>query len=199
MESQAHSSSSSSSSHTPTSPDHPTPSHPHHHRSHKDMPLLHVKLPHVASIVSSVYSNGSVALSHSTSHTLPLQQKLAVATLLLCVRGRAVKEVTLGRLQDVYSRVCSQWQVRQEAQTDFVGLCHVLESRGLLSIKKAKETRLTKVSMFSMAITGVDVYYAHHTCNLYCLMHMIDTLPSLSLSLLPGDSQVTGGRCRPCS
>ena len=81
----------------------------------------------------------------------------------------------------MYSRVCSQWQVRQEAQTDFVGLCHVLESRGLLSIKKAKETRLTKVSMFSMAITGVDVYYAHHTCNLYCLMHMIDTLPSLSL------------------
>ena len=57
-----------------------------------------------------------------------------------------MKEVTLGKLQDAYSRVCCQWQLKQEGQTEFVGLCNVLEARGLLGVKKAKETRLTKVS-----------------------------------------------------
>ena len=56
-----------------------------------------------------------------------------------------MKEVTLGKLQDAYSRVCCQWQLKQEGQAEFVGLCHVLEARGLLGVKKAKETRLTKV------------------------------------------------------
>lgn len=136
--------------HSPTpfnphkSPHRLTPSHSHH--NHRET-HLHVKLSHIASVMSSVYSNSTVTLSQSTTHTLPLQQKLAIATLFLCVRGRSVKQVTLGKLQDVYSRVCCQWQVKQEGQAEFVGLCHVLESRGLLGIKKAKETRLTKVSV----------------------------------------------------
>ena len=130
-----------------------TPSHPHKSpRPHTPSPHLHndtplcVKLPHIASVISAVYSNSTVTLSHSNTHTLPLQQKLAIATLLLCVRGKTVKEVVLGKLQDAYSRVCCHWQLKQEGQTEFVGLCQVLEARGLLSVKKAKETRLTKVS-----------------------------------------------------
>ena len=130
-----------------------TPSHlhksPRPHTSslhlHNGTPLC-VKLPHITSVISAVYSNSTVTLSHSNTHTLPLQQKLAIATLLLCVRGKTVKEVTLGKLQDAYSRVCCHWQQKQEGQTEFVGLCQVLEARGLLSVKKAKETRLTKVS-----------------------------------------------------
>ena len=138
MESQSHP---STPSHPHKSPRHPlTPSHP-----HQDKPLC-VKLPHIATVISSVYANNTVTLSHSTEHTLPLQQKLAIATLLLCVRGKTLKEVTLGKLQDMYCRVCCRWQLRQEGQTEFVGVCQVLEARGLLSVKKAKETRLTKVS-----------------------------------------------------
>ena len=49
-------------------------------------------------------------------------------------------------LQDVYSRVCGQWQVKSEGgQSEFVGLCQVLESCGLVRVKRARETRLTKV------------------------------------------------------
>ena len=49
-------------------------------------------------------------------------------------------------LQDVYSRVCGQWQVKSEGgQSEFVGLCQVLESHGLVRVKRARETRLTKV------------------------------------------------------
>lgn len=138
VESQSHP---STPSHSLKSPRPVTPS----HHPHKDTPLC-VKLPHIASVISTVYTNSTVTLSHSTTHTLPLQQKLAIATLLLCVRGKMVKEVTLGKLQDAYGRVCCHWQLKQEGQTEFVGMCHVLEARGLLSVKKAKETRLTKVS-----------------------------------------------------
>ena len=148
-----------------------TPSHPHksprpHTPSlhpHKDTPLC-VKLPHIASVIAAVYSNSSVTLSHSDTHTLPLQQKLAIATLLLCVRGKTVKEVTLGKLQDAYSRVCCHWQLKQEGQTEFVGLCQVLEARGLLSVKKAKETRLTKVSA---ACVCIQLRYAHVHVHVY--------------------------------
>ena len=49
-------------------------------------------------------------------------------------------------LQDVYSRVCGQWQVKSEGgQSEFVGLCQVLESHGLVRVKRARETILTKV------------------------------------------------------
>ena len=59
-----------------------------------------------------------------------------------------MKEVTLGRLEDAYGRVCRQWQVKSEGVAEFVGLCQVLESRGILAIKKAKETRMTKVHIW---------------------------------------------------
>ena len=49
-------------------------------------------------------------------------------------------------LQDVYSRVCGQWQVKsEEGQSEFVGLCQVLESHGLVRVKRARETQQTKV------------------------------------------------------
>ena len=136
--------------HTPSSP-HPPTTAP-RHTTHRGTtlpppPPLQVKLPHIASVILTVYASSGAAasLSHSTPHSLPLQQKLAVASLLLCVRGRSVKEVTLGRLEDAYGRVCRQWQVKSEGVAEFVGLCQVLESRGILAIKKAKETRMTKV------------------------------------------------------
>jgi cell division control protein 6 len=149
-----------SQSHRPThpaSPPHPhTPPHtPTSRQAHNKTttstvppPPLRVKLPHIASVISSVYATtGAASLSRSTPHSLPLQQKLAVATLLLCVRGKSAKEVTLGRLQDAYGRVCRQWQLKTEGVAEFVGLCQVLESRGLLAIRKAKETRMTKVTL----------------------------------------------------
>ena len=164
----------------PTTPSHPHKSpHPPSLLPHKDTSSLCVKLPHVASVISSVYSNSAITLSHSTAHTLPLQQKLAIATLLLCVRGKTVKEVTLGKLQDAYSRVCCQWQVKQEGQTEFVGLCHVLESRGLLSVKKAKETRMTKVSVMNIIMCNVCLHQVEGIMNILS-PSILPSLPTLS-------------------
>jgi cell division control protein 6 len=64
------------------------------------------------------------------------------------VRGRHVKEVTLGKLHEAYVRVCRHRQLRHEGECEFVGVCNMLEARGVISLKnsKAKETRLLKVS-----------------------------------------------------
>lgn len=46
----------------------------------------------------------------------------------------------------MYSSVCKRQQISQVTQDDFIGLCKMLEARGILGLKKAKEARLIKVS-----------------------------------------------------
>lgn len=106
---------------------------------------IRVTLAHIASVISEVYS--SAISSHATQQTFPLQQKLSICSLLLLVKGRANKEVTLGRLYDAYSRVCRHRGLKCEGESEFVGVCGMLESRGLVGLKKAKEARLIKVAL----------------------------------------------------
>ena len=103
---------------------------------------MRVTLSHVASVISDVYGSGVTA---SNQDAFPLQQKLVLCTLLLMVRGRTVKELTLGKLHEAYVKVCRHKQLKNESECEFVGLCSMLETRGVVSIKKAKETRLMKV------------------------------------------------------
>lgn len=50
------------------------------------------------------------------------------------------------QLHEVYSRLCAQRQVSGVGQGECLSLCSLLESRGIVALKKAKEARLTKVS-----------------------------------------------------
>lgn len=49
------------------------------------------------------------------------------------------------QLHEVYSRLCAQRQVSAVGQGECLSLCSLLESRGIIALKKAKEARLTKV------------------------------------------------------
>ena len=72
-------------------------------------------------------------------------------------------------LQDVYSRVCGQWQVKSEGgQSEIVGLCQVLESRGLVRVKRARETILTKVCVCVCACV-CQYNLVHHKPICECL------------------------------
>ncbi|KAJ4920002.1 hypothetical protein JOQ06_022074 [Pogonophryne albipinna] len=76
-----------------------------------------VSLPQVARVLSEVYGDRMAGKS---------------------------KEVVLGKLHEVYSRLCSQRQVSAVGQSECLSLCGLLESRGVFALKKAKEARLTK-------------------------------------------------------
>ncbi|XP_059184510.1 cell division control protein 6 homolog [Centropristis striata] len=107
-----------------------------------------VSLPQVARVLSEVYGDRMVSPSGggSDGESFPLQQKLLVCCLLLLTRSGKSKEVVLGKLHEVYSRLCAQRQVSAVGQGECLSLCSLLESRGIFSLKKkAKEARLTKV------------------------------------------------------
>ena len=107
---------------------------------------VRVTLPLIASVISEVYTSNVTSLT--VQQNFPLQQKLAVCTLLCMVKGRHTKEITLGKLHDAYVRVCKHRQLRYEGESEFLGVCSMLEARGVITLKntKAKEARLLKVS-----------------------------------------------------
>jgi cell division control protein 6 len=104
---------------------------------------MKVTIPLVARVVSEVYGSSI----NSCGEGLPLQQKMAVCSFLLLTQGRKKKEVELGKFHDAYVKVCQKRKLKYESQQEFVDLCSLLETRGILALKAAKERRLTKVSL----------------------------------------------------
>ncbi|XP_074487360.1 cell division control protein 6 homolog [Sebastes fasciatus] len=104
-----------------------------------------VSLPQVARVLSEVYGDRMASQCGGDGESFPLQQKLLVCCLLLLTRNGKSKEIVLGKLHEVYSRLCARRQVSAVAQGECLSLCSLLESRGIFSLKKAKEARLTKV------------------------------------------------------
>ncbi|XP_061687139.1 cell division control protein 6 homolog [Syngnathoides biaculeatus] len=102
-------------------------------------------VPQVARVLSEVYGDRMASGAGDGGESFPLQQKLLVCCLLMLVRDGKSKEVLLGKLHEVHSRLCSQRRVGGVSQSECLSLCSLLESRGVFGLKKAKEARLTKV------------------------------------------------------
>ncbi|XP_058496603.1 cell division control protein 6 homolog [Solea solea] len=114
--------------------------------SEAETKVSRVSLPQVARVLSEVYGDRMASQSSgSEGESFPLQQKLLVCCLLLLIRNGKSKEVVLGKLHELYSRLCAQRQVSAVGQGECLSLCALLESRGIFALKKAKEARLTKV------------------------------------------------------
>ncbi|XP_048221474.1 cell division control protein 6 homolog [Perognathus longimembris pacificus] len=105
-----------------------------------------VGLAHIAQVISEVDGN-RMTLSAGAQESLPLQQKILVCSLLLLTRQLKIKEVTLGKLYEAYSTVCRKQQLGAVDQSECLSLSGLLESRGILGLKKNKEIRFTKVSL----------------------------------------------------
>lgn len=52
---------------------------------------------------------------------------------------------SLYQLHSAYVKVCQKRKLKFESESEFVDVCSMLQSRGVMSIKKAKERRLAKV------------------------------------------------------
>ncbi|XP_065507309.1 LOW QUALITY PROTEIN: cell division control protein 6 homolog [Caloenas nicobarica] len=106
-----------------------------------------VGLLHVSRVISEVFGDRLAAGGRGAPETFPLQQKVLLCSLLLLARRLRAREVTLGKLHDTYSQVCRQQRLPAVDQAECLSLVTLLESRGVLELKKAKEARLAKVSL----------------------------------------------------
>ncbi|XP_053426805.1 cell division control protein 6 homolog [Nycticebus coucang] len=106
-----------------------------------------VGIIHISQVISEVDSNRMTLSQEGAQDSFPLQQKILVCSLLLLTRQLKVKEVTLAKLYDAYSKVCRKQQVAAVDQSECLSLSGLLEARGILGLKKNKATGLTKVSL----------------------------------------------------
>ncbi|XP_029877820.1 LOW QUALITY PROTEIN: cell division control protein 6 homolog [Aquila chrysaetos chrysaetos] len=106
-----------------------------------------VGLLHVSRVISEVFGDRLAGGGRGTRDAFPLQQKVLLCSLLLLARHLRSPEVTLGKLHDAYGQVCRRQQLPAVDQAECLSLVTLLESRGVLELKKAKEARLAKVSL----------------------------------------------------
>ena len=111
-----------------------------------------IDLPDLLRIFNEIYSSRvtqSIAANSSNSD-LPLQHKVVIATLLVLTRYCKVKrkDVSVGKLQETYSRICVKKGIPNLDVSEVISIVDLLESRGFMTMKKVKgSTREAKVSL----------------------------------------------------
>ncbi|XP_044266633.1 cell division control protein 6 homolog [Tribolium madens] len=112
----------------------------------KEKKVQSVDLKQVIQVLNNVYGT-TQNLDEEVEDSFPLQQKIIVCSLLLILKKAKNKDVTIGRLHDVYRRVCGKRNIQVVDQGEFVGLCSLIETRGIMKIIKKKDPRMNKVSL----------------------------------------------------
>lgn len=105
-----------------------------------------VQMKEVISVLNSVYGSGQTMAS-DVDDAFPLQQKILICTLLLIIKNDKNKDITIGRLHDVFKKVCKTRNIQAVDLSDFLSLCILLDTRGILRIVKKKETRFHRVKL----------------------------------------------------
>ncbi|KAH8364298.1 hypothetical protein KR084_005488 [Drosophila pseudotakahashii] len=106
--------------------------------------LKPVQVTQVAAVLNKVYG-ASQNLEEDIEASFPLQQKLMLCTLVLMLRNERNKDISMGRLHEVYRRVCAKRNILALDQAEFTGTVDLVETRGILRIMRKKEPRLHKV------------------------------------------------------
>ncbi|CAL7935755.1 unnamed protein product [Xylocopa violacea] len=104
-----------------------------------------VDLKEVVTVLNGIYG-GSQNIEKEES-TFPLQQKLLLCSLLLILNKGRNKDVTVGKLHEVYKKVCKKRNIHAVDGSEFYSLCSLIETRGILKLSKKKEPRLSKINL----------------------------------------------------
>lgn len=105
-----------------------------------------VQIKEVLSVLNNVYGTSQV-LVNEEDDAFPLQQKMLVCALLLIIKHDKNKDITIGRLHDVYKKVCTKRNLMALDQAEFMSLCSLVEVRGIIRIQKKKESRLSRITL----------------------------------------------------
>lgn len=105
-----------------------------------------VQVSQVVKVLNNVYG-ASQNLNEDMDDAFPLQQKIMLCTLMMMLKNDKNKDITIGRLHDVFSRICSKRNILGVDQAEFVSICGLVETRGIIRIINKKEPRLNKVQL----------------------------------------------------
>lgn len=106
-----------------------------------------IEMKDVMLVLNNVYattSNQNVI----DDNAFPLQQKILLCALILLLRNGKSKNVTLGKLHDVYKKVCGKRNIVAVDQYELNSLLTLIESRGILRVSGKKDNlRMQKVCL----------------------------------------------------
>lgn len=107
-----------------------------------------IDIPQIMKIVNEVYCSSVTNSMSQKDSDLPLHQKLLIASLLLMHNYvKTQKEVTVGKLHETYSKICKKRGMTAASLSEVVSMTSLLESRGFVSLKTAKEAKNAKVTL----------------------------------------------------
>lgn len=111
-----------------------------------DKPEEKIKLQDVLSVLNGTY--GSTSRTFDDENTqFPLQQKIIVGALLVILKNDKNKDITIGRSYAVYSKICTKRNIAKLDQSEFAGVCALIEDRGMIKLTKNKEPKLRKIQL----------------------------------------------------
>lgn len=104
-----------------------------------------VNINQVLSVLNNVYGTTFNYLDEEDA--FPLQQKVILCSLILLLKKGKNKDVTIGRLHEVYRKICTKRNLQVVDHGEFVGICFLIETRGIIKIIKKKDPRLNKIGL----------------------------------------------------
>ncbi|EFN77760.1 Cell division control protein 6-like protein [Harpegnathos saltator] len=102
-----------------------------------------VELKEVLAVLNGVYGS----TQNFNKDMFPIQQKLLLCSLLLILNKGRNKDITAGRLHEVYKKVCTKRNICPVNFSEFLSMCSLIETRGTLKVVGKKQSRLSKVNL----------------------------------------------------
>ncbi len=100
-----------------------------------------VQVKEVVSVLNTVYGN----IDNDMEESFPIQRKILITTIFLIIKNDKNKEITIGRLHDIYKKICKNLNVHPTDQSEFLNLCTLVETRGIIRMQGKKELRFHRL------------------------------------------------------
>lgn len=106
-----------------------------------------VELNDVMTVLNNVYStSGALDDNDENSERLPLQQELVLCALLLLLSSsKRSQAITIGKVFDVFKKICTKRNIQIRDLSEFISMCSLIETRGIIKIQGQTINRLSKV------------------------------------------------------
>lgn len=106
-----------------------------------------IGLNDVLAVLNNVYSTSSALDNNDENYEkLPLQQELVVCALLLILSSNKKSQViTIGKIFDMYKKICTKRNIQVRDLSEFITMCSLIETRGIIKIQGQTVNRLSKV------------------------------------------------------